>query len=218
MPLHRRTVLASLGTAFVSAGCLASATDRDSGSQNDPRTDTPTKTPEDLYDDTPAPGDRFADKPCPSFAETDKTVCAHSNGDSELHLEPSSQVFRPDPGADIIETLTFTLYNDSDRPFNLNPHAWQVHGKENGQWSLVSPDAHVEPLSEVPAGESYEWVLSQQAYPTANAADQLYVTIDVEPGRHAFTIDGWFGSTGKKTERESVECLALFDVVDIVGE
>lgn len=214
MPLHRRTVLASLGTAFVSAGCLASATNQDGGSRNDPQTDTP----EDPHAGIPTPGGRFDNEPCPSFADTDRTLCAHNRGDSELSLEPSSQVFRPDSSTDVVETLTFTLYNDSDRPFTLNPHAWRVHDNQNGQWSLVAPDTHVEPLSEVPASESYEWVVSQQPYPTAKAADQLYLTVDVEPGRHAFTIDGWFGSTGGKTERESVECVALFDVVDIVGE
>ncbi|MEF8784790.1 MAG: hypothetical protein V5A45_02570 [Haloarculaceae archaeon] len=214
----RRTVLASLGTAVLSAGCLASADSQDGDSGDSPRTEHPASPPDTPYPDSPTPRNRFADEPCPSFVETDQTVCAHSHGDSELSLEPSSQVFRPEPGTDVIETLTFTLYNDSDRPFNLNPRAWQVHRKESGQWSLVAPDNHVEPLSEVPAGESYEWVLSKQPFPTAATADKLYVTVDIEPGRHAFAIDGWVGSTGEKAEKKSVECLALFDVVDIVGE
>lgn len=216
MPLHRRTVLASLGTAFLSAGCLAAADDQDGDPRDDIRTGTPTKTPEDTYSEAPTPKDRFADEPCPSFAETDRTVCARSRGDSKLYLESSSQVFRPDAGADIIETVTFALYNDSDQPFRLNPHAWQVHDRQNGQWSLVAPDAHIEPLSEVPAGKSYEWVLSQQPHPTGNSNQRSYVTTNLAPGRHAFTIDGWFDTAGDGDEKETVECLALFDVIDVV--
>ncbi len=214
MALHRRTVLASLGTAFISAGCLAAADNQGGDSGDTPRTDTPTDTPEDPYSDTPR--DRFADESCPSFAETDRTVCARSHGDSEIYLEPSGQVFRPDAGADIIETLTFTLYNDSDQPFRLNPHAWQVHNRQNGQWSLVAPDAHVDPLSEVPSGESYEWVLSQQPHPTRNTNQRSYVTTDLTPGRHAFTIDGWFDTASDDGEKETIECLTLFDVIDVV--
>ncbi|WP_340098091.1 hypothetical protein [Salinibaculum salinum] len=218
MPSTRRTVLASLGTAFVSAGCLASADDQNGSPGETPETESPASMTEDPYADTPETRGRFADNPCPSFAETDRTICTHSREDNDIYLVSSSQLLRPDPSTDIIETITFTLYNERDQPFSLNPHAWQIQAKQNGQWSPVAPDVHVEPMAEVPAGGSYEWVLSQRPYPTANGDRQVHATVDLEPGRHAFAIDGWFDSMGEETESESVECLALFDVADIVGE
>ncbi|WP_302081458.1 hypothetical protein [Salinibaculum rarum] len=216
MPSTRRTVLASLGTALVSAGCLVSAEDRSDSPGDDPNANTPAREPDGPYSDGPTARGRFADEPCPSFAETDRTVCAHSRGDSDIYLESSSEVFRPDPSTDSVESLTFTLCNDHDRPFRFNPHAWQLYDKENGEWSLVAPEVYIEPVSEIPPGGSYEWVLSRQPRPGASADDWLDVTVDVTPGRKAFTVDGWFGTAGEGAETHSVECLALFDVVDIV--
>lgn len=216
MPSTRRTVITSLGTALVSAGCLVSANDQADSPEDDTGAGPPSGTPGSPYSDGPPKSTRFADEPCPSFTETDRTVCAHSRGDSDIYLESSGEVFQSDPSTEIVESLTFRLCNDRDRPFRFNPHAWQVYGKENGQWSLVAPDVQREPVSEIPPDGSYEWVLSRQSRPGGSADGWLDVTVDVTPGRKAFAVDGWFGAVGDDTETHSVECLALFDVVDIV--
>ena len=215
MRLRRRALLASLGSALVSAGCLgAPGAPQNGDSGGTTPMDTPTATPgEPTATPTPtqSPG-RFADEPCHSFTETDRTVCWHARADSALFLEPSTEEFRPVENDGTVETITFTLHNDSDEPFELNPYAWAVKRKDDGDWRHVAPDGYVEPLIPVSPGETFEWVLSRQPHPTPEGDRRLYPTVEVDTGRHAFAVDGLLGDPDG-TDQERVECVALFDVV-----
>jgi hypothetical protein len=215
MRLRRRALLASLGSAVVSAGCLGApgAPQNGDGGGTGP-SDTPTATPggpTGTATQTRPPG-RFADEPCPSFTETDRTVCWHTRADSDVFLEPSAAVFRPVANDGTVETITFTLHNDSDGTFELNPYAWAVKRKDDGEWRHVAPDAYVEPLIPVLPGETFEWVLSRQPHPTPETDRRLYPTAEVGAGRHAFAVDGLLGEESA-ADQERVECVALFDVV-----
>ncbi|MFB6141708.1 MAG: hypothetical protein ABEJ30_00015 [Halorientalis sp.] len=223
MAPDRRTVLATLSSALVSAGCLGTnpgSPDDGTTTPTDRPGDTPTDTPTDGPSDTPTdnapqlPTDsRFAGEPCPTFTDADRTVCWHTATDPDVFLAPETEVFRPVSGNQEVETVTFTLHNVADEPFALNPYAWALKRREDGDWRHVAPDAHIEPLVEVPPGGSYEWVLSRQQHPVPPADDdeRLYPTVDVSNGHYAFVVDGWFGE-GDESQRESVACVALFDV------
>lgn len=218
--MKRRTVLAALGTTLT-AGCLGDGTQPGNGTETptaepdetptSPGGDTPTdETPPEDY--SPTPTDRFDDVGCPSFTETDRTVCWHTRTDSEVSLEPSSEEFETVSGNGTVETITFKLSNDSDRQFSFNPHEWTVYCRNRAEWTRVAPDEWVEPWVHVSPGETYRWVLSRQPHPTPGADGTLYPTVDVESGTHAFTVHGQLGSGD---DRESVEFVALFDVVRI---
>ncbi|MFC7133473.1 MULTISPECIES: hypothetical protein [Salinibaculum] len=210
MKLRRRTFLVALAGTAASAGCTGAADQPQDERPTETQTPAPTEDPK-----ADTPEDRFADEPCPSFTQTDRTVCWHSREDGDVFLEPSAEVLRVGDGDDTVETVTFTLHNDADRAFKLNPHAWAVKEKLDGEWTHVAPDAHVEPQMEVPAGKTYEWVLSRQTHSSPMAERTLAVTADVTPGVHAFAVHGWYGDGD---DAEDVECIALFEVEDVVTE
>jgi hypothetical protein len=209
MPIKRRRYLAAVGTTLAVAGCSGTAgTPTGSETPTGPPADadTPTDaTPDDTM--TPVPGDRFGDEPCPSFTETDHTVCWHTRGETDIWLEPEGPEFVAAAGNDTVETISFTLHNERTEPFRLNPYAWALQRRERDGWHRVAPEQHIEPLETVPPGGTYTWVLSRQPHPRPESERTLSPTIEVENGRHAFTVDGWFGE-----QETTVECLALFDV------
>lgn len=225
MTPNRRDVLVALGAGLATAGCIDGAspggpsTDDPGGNgTTDSPTDTASPTDTERPTDTPDEEDRFADEPCPSFTETDRTVCAHTRpADAPVWLDASAQVFEPVSGNDAVETIAFRLHNESGEVFTLNPYAWAVKRRVDGEWRHVAPDAHVEPLVEVPDGERYTWILSRETHPTPNAERTLYPVVDVEHGLHAFAVDGWTGgANASESARTTVELVALFDVKPIV--
>lgn len=172
--MRRRPLLAALGTAAV-AGCLSNAPlGGDDGR-------TPIEPPDDWGE-------------CPSFEDdVDLTVCATDAAGADVALTPSSRTFEED-GDDEVETLTFTLRNDGDGPFRFNPHDWAVMRWIPDGWERVAPDEHVDPLYELPAGGTYEWVLSTTEHPSPMSEDSTAVVVDLTAGeRYAFRVDGWFG-------------------------
>jgi hypothetical protein len=241
MTTNRRTVLATLGAVLLPAGCLGAPVDSRADRGNStvsgdpptepstatpgepptetpdgPPTGTPDQTPTPTSDRTPTttPDGRFRDEPCPSFSGADRTVCAHTRpADAPVYLESSADVLRVDP-EDAVETITFTLHNDTGGPVTLNPYAWAVHRKDgDGEWARVAPDVHVQPLVELPDGETYAWILSRRPHPTPEGDRTLYPTVDVGNGRHAFAVVGRVGPVGGDGDSgERVECVALFDV------
>ncbi len=214
MTRNRREVLLALGAGLATAGCIGGG-DRSPGGNETPTID-PTETPTDTQTptDTPETPDRLADEPCPSFTETDRTVCAHTRPmDADVWLDVDAQQFQPVSGNDAVETIAFTLHNETGGRFTLNPYAWAVKRREDGEWAHVAPDAHVEPLVEIPDGGTYTWVLSREVHPTPSSERTLYPTVEVENGLHAFAVDGWTGGADASGEsRTTVELTALFDV------
>jgi hypothetical protein len=200
MDIPRRHVLAAIGgSSLLLAGCTGPGGEPtpDGGDAGDgDGSPTPTRS-----------ADRFAGVTCPSFAGVDRTVCWHTDPDADLVLEPSTELF--EPTTDGVETVTFTLRNRTGTVFTLNPYAWAVERFADGEWRHVAPDAHIEPLVDVPAGESYLWRLARETHPTPESDRSLDVVVPVETGRHAFAVDGFLGE-GESPER--VECVALFDV------
>lgn len=216
----RRTVLATLGTALAAGGCLDGLTGGPAADDTPSPggTDTPPSGTEmppggsDTPPGTPTPGRLDVD--CPSFAGTDGTVCADAvPPEMGIIPEASSRRFKPVSGNDAVETITFTLHNETGNPFTLNPHAWSLHRLEQGQWRHVAPDEHLDPLVELPRGAAYEWVLSRESHPTPNAERTLYPTVAVQNGVHAFAVDGWVGDAETpEADRITVEAIALFEV------
>jgi hypothetical protein len=226
--MKRRTVLGALGGAFsLTAGCVTrTVTDGPPPSDADLSGSAPTDTVTDDSSgrpDTQSPnggddaGAPFEDVPCPSFADTvDRTVCAHTrDGNEPVSLTPSEQVFSPTTGDDTVETLRFTLRNESGRAFGLNPYGWAIKERTADGWSHVAPDAHAEPWVTLDDGETYGWVLSVEQHPSPDADRAVSVTEGLDSGTYAFQITGSLaGETadGGTTSSTSVEGVALFAV------
>ena len=216
----RRTVLATLGGALATGGCL-DVLGGGPGAESSPPAGTPSATGTDetpaTVTDTPPPGTGTPDGldvDCPSFAATDKTYCAGAiPPEFGVRLEASSRRFEPVSGNDAVETITFTLQNETGNPFTLNPHAWRLFRLERGEWRHVAPEEHLDPLVELPERAAFEWVLSRESHPTPTAERTLYPTVAVRNGVHAFAVDGWVGDADTPgAERVTVEAVALFEV------
>lgn len=215
----RRTLLATVGSALALGGCQRLGSGSPDGTTPPPSdTETPpdrTDTPAEPTDTPPAtPQPDVLDLACPSFAATDKTYCAYAiPPEIGVRFEVSTHRFEPVAGNDTVETITFTLRNETKQAFSLNPHAWSLHRFDDDAWTRVAPEEHVDPLYELPRRETYEWVLSREPHPTETGDRRLYPTVDVEAGSYAFAVDGWLGDASTpESERTTYELIARFEV------
>ncbi|SDF06977.1 hypothetical protein [Halorientalis regularis] len=219
--MKRRTVLTALGTATVAtAGCLdrsgdgSTPTDTDGPGRTD-RTGTPPGTATDERRTPTVLSGRFDGTDCPGFSDSvDRTVCYHAIQDdaAEVWVEPDSEVFAPTTGDNTVETITFTLCNESDEPFGLNPYAWAIKRRTGDGWEHVAPEEYVEPWRTVEDGGTYTWRLSVETHPSPARDDHLTLVEDLESGVYAFAITGSLGGSGKTDGSTWVECVALFSV------
>lgn len=204
--MHRRTVLAALGTLTAgTAGCLTQGSRSTPDDSTGTDTDDPTTSP-----DGATPSDPVGDVECPSFAETaDRTVCWPETGDEPLYLDASSVVFEPSAGDGGVETIEFVLHNASERAVGLNPYAWGIERQTTDGWEHVAPEVYPEPWTSVESGETYTWVLSVEEHSGAMAERTMAVTEDLADGTYAFHLTCM---AGDESTRETVECIALFEV------
>lgn len=193
--MRRRELLASVAAATAAvAGCA--------GRADDPRTGTPTDDP-----GAGPGGPSFGD--CPSFVEgVDRTVCYADRGSAPAVLRPDGTEFADYDADDEVQTLTFTLDNGGDATVRLNPYDWAVYRLAEGEWVRVAPDAVVEPLTDVPPGETHEWRLSAEPHPSPVGEDATEVVVEgLESGhRHVFRVHGQVGDA-------HVEWVARFEHV-----
>jgi len=211
--MRRRTVLAAIGTTLATTGCLGATSPGtgDGDGATDSPTDSPTETPGTPDGPYPEYPDSIRNAECPSFADADRTVCNHTrSADAEVFFSVSSPVYEYTRGDDAVETVTFTLHNESDREFGFNPYGWAVKQKTSSGWKHVAPEVHPEPWTTVQPGGTYRWELATETHPTPKAEDQQYPVVeDLSSGLHAFTIAGLLGDGDDPVE---IECIALFDV------
>lgn len=218
--MQRRTLLATIGsTLVVGAGCVSVSNGEDGDPATTPAgTDTPTAS-------DPGEGDgagaSFEDVPCPSFLDdVDRTVCTHTAGsDAVVSLTVSQQVFTPTTDDDSVETMEFTLHNDSDTPFGLNPYAWELRRQTDDGWTHVAPDEYIEPWYTLEPGGTYTWELGVESHPTPQQERTVSLTADIDSGTYAFQTSGFLdepqaGETpaDDDSEKTHVECIALFEV------
>ncbi|SEN06954.1 hypothetical protein SAMN05216388_1001291 [Halorientalis persicus] len=216
--MKRRTMLTALGTATVAtAGCLdrsgdgSTPTDTDGPGSTD-RTETPAGTADESRTPT-APSGRFDGADCPAFSDSvDRTVCFHAlgNGSAEVWIEPDRELFEPTTDDDTVETITFTLCNESGESFGLNPYAWAIKRRTADGWEHVAPEEHVEPWTTVDDGGTYTWRLSVETHPSPDRDDHMTLVEALESGVYAFAIAGSLG--GETSGTTWVECVALFEV------
>lgn len=217
--MKRRTVLATLGSSALAAGCLgrSGAPGADDGTDTDttdPGTDGTTgETP---TDGTPTDGslpiEPVADVDCPAQEGADRTVCwpHEDGGDANVWLSGSGVVLEPAADGEV-GTLTFTLHNVAGESFGLNPYDWRIDRQTASGWEHVAPDVHIEPWTHVESGGTYEWVLSQQQHAAPGSETTQTVVQDLDAGTHAFTVSGILGGDDE-TAGERVTCTALFVV------
>lgn len=193
--MKRRPFVAAIAGLVVTAGC----TTRGSGLAGDT---TPTATP-DSRERTNTPSSE-----CPSFVrDADRTVCSDDSGDAEVYIDPSEERF-VDYGADeTVQTIRFTLRNESDRPFSIDVNDWAVKHRTDSGWQHVAPDDHTDERVEVPSGGSYEWTLATQTHPSPMAADSQSIVVDLRSAEtYAFAVHGSLGD-------EHIECVTRFEYV-----
>lgn len=214
--MDRRRLLATVGTAVVAtAGCLtdppADTDTTDSTQSTDEPADGPATTSPDGTAEMSPDDDRFADVPCPSFSKADRTNCWHTvdPASASVYLEPDSELLA-ETNDDVVETLSFVLHNETGGDFGLNPHAWSIYRRTDGEWTRVAPDEYIEPWYTLADGETYTWRVSLEPHPSPNADDELDVVQPLEDGTYAFHVSGHVESG--PDEGTAIECIALFAV------
>lgn len=199
--MRRRTVLGAVaGTSL--AGCLTDA----AGLAE--RDDVETGSPGARGDsDIPTFG------ACPSFVDDpDRTVCWSDRGDADVYLEPSTRMFAESETYQAIDTVTFTLRNDSDGEVRLNPYDWAVKRRTGDGWVHVSPDGGMpQPLLVLGTGDTHEWRLATTDDLPGNAEERRDVVADLpSEGTYAFRLHGWLGPVD---EAAHAEWIARFEYV-----
>ena len=220
--MHRRRLLAGLAAA-ASAGCLG----RSGGEQSSPtgaRTATATARTETDTPGVPTASDTFAGTSCPEYTDADRTVCYHTapeGADVVLSAEP--EVFDPESGDNIVQTLRFTLYNQGEWTVLVNPYDWTIHRRDGSSWSRVAPEGpRSEPLYILEPGATLEWELPEMTHPSPGGDDTYRVDASLEPGTYAFSVTGSYDGTNL-TETPSGEppaetaFVALFRLDSPVG-
>lgn len=235
--MRRRHVLhaSALGLASL-AGCQAggggpgaTTTTDQSPTTTDHTSPPPTTTAERSTTTTPSPAPApasgvFDGFECPSFDdEADRTVCYHGvdPAEADVVLSVGTEVFDPDYGDDVVETLPFRLYNRSQWHVHLNPDGWRIARLEDGAWTHVAPEAHDVPLVVLSPGQTYVWELPSEPHPTPRPNRYRLLDVELAAGTYAFHVAGRLGAGLDETPTadppdERVELVGLFRLVRAV--
>ncbi|MFC3477640.1 cupredoxin domain-containing protein [Halobacterium litoreum] len=182
--MNRRRFLAASGVALstAAAGCLSS--------------------PGSAGDDAPA-----CPQSVPRFERADydgdvRVVCDAASDDaptdeSALAPTPRTTAFGGD-------AVTFEFANRRDEHYNIDPHAWTMQKRVDGEWRLAVPTrSSMGESSSLAPGTTYTWALS---FPSQGSSEDLPLdavsgdstaTIrGLTPGMYAFHVWGSYGDAG----------------------
>lgn len=223
--MKRRAVIVSIGALVAGAGCVDSSSPSDedeTGETDKTPTDntqndgTPSDTPRDNPDEGDAAGTSFEDIDCPSFADSaDRTVCSHTDTDSDVYPTVSQDVFTPTTADDSVETMAIVVHNESDGLFGFNPYDWAIKRHTDDGWEHVAPDAVVEPWYNLSAGDAYTWELSVESHSDTEGDQTRSITEDLDSGTYAFQMTGFLNDADEESSPGNgthIECIALFSV------
>ncbi len=98
----------------------------------------------------PREDSRFAGESYPAIA--DETRWFHESAGDDVYLEPSKELVELPH-----DEVTFTVHNDGDEEFGLNPYRWDAYklhgdGLTDGEWKHLNPRATPEPWEMVSPG------------------------------------------------------------------
>lgn len=181
------------------------------------------RTPNDGTGDRPGEGDgagaSFDDIACPSFADSvDRTVCSHTDSDSDIYPTVSEAVFTPTTDDNSVETLAIRVHNESGATFEFNPYEWALKRQTADGWVHVAPEEYVEPLYRLPSGETYTWELGVESHPKPGDNYTTTITEDLDSGTYAFQMIGFRPESEAEPSQDGeipgtvIECITLFRV------
>lgn len=194
MSRNRREILATLAASgALLAGCVSdSPAGSGDGTDND---DDGTRNGNADGDppESKLPDEEFPEE-CPQY-NVDRVICYDAVDPEELpgYLEPSTRTFTE------ADTVTFTLYNQSDAHLQSNFYNWELSKRVDGAWYRIAPFETPEPIMSLEAGESHEWSLTAdntgiadgQSVSGASGTSDLTVE-GLGGGHYAFRATGFF--------------------------
>lgn len=195
--MERRSVLrrlGALGGLLGTAGCLTGSSTNTSG----PTTNTMNKTGE-----------------CPTLnSNVDRTICDDVSKDSTpriiLSADPTS--FTVDTTDQSVETLQFTLSNQSDQPFVIDSRSWAIARVTDGNWNKIESGDPSEQSITVSPGGKHRWSLSLTPHPTQQTKNTSFITANLEDGNYVFAVNG---KLKRSRQPLQVECQAQFTLTTI---
>lgn len=144
---RRRFAALAAGSVTVTAGCL-------DGDENDGRNGNDYGNGDGGDDRDDGVNDENGDEETtefrghelPSFPHADRTVWYHDRGDAPVYVEPSDETVEPPA------EVEFTLRNEGNEEFGINPYSWNVYKLHDGDWKLLRAREIPEPWQMVEPG------------------------------------------------------------------
>lgn len=197
-PVSRREALSIGGTTLLGglAGCLSDSSDGDDGTTPDGRTiGTATPTPEPTVvpemDAEPRIDSRFDDADDAEFGSGELVLYHAIHEPVAAHLSPLHEAVHPD------DLLRFSLFNNHFEELRIDPSAWTIERRADGEWSSVAAGDATGDETELGQGDTRTWPFRRD------------VLSDHGAGVYAFHVDGTDAVTG-----ESQTFATLFELVD----
>lgn len=140
------------------------------------------------------PFESAAAVPCPPVGDG-QTTCSHTVSDTAgaVYFTPTApRLERP------ADTATFTLHNDTDRRFGMNPYGWTVMKRVGDGWRHVAPSVYPQPWTTVQSGETFQWTFGfgDASVEGERMGDAVHLD-HLGPGTFAFYIGGLLGEDGE---------------------
>jgi len=143
MKLTRRR-FAALVAATAASGCLDNG---DENGEDDGRDDVGDENSED-GDGDGTPTTEFRGRAVPPLPHADETLWYHDRGEVSVYLEPSDETVEPPA------EVEFTLRNEGDEAFGVNPYDWDLYKLHDGDWKRLKARETPEPWQMVEPGEA----------------------------------------------------------------
>lgn len=91
---------------------------------------------------------------------------------------------------DTVETLGFTLDNQTKCPISLVPTGWELVRNVDRGWEQVDRGAGESGPITVASGEDHRWSLSIVPHPTPFTESTTFIHADLSPGTYALEVSG----------------------------
>lgn len=100
-----------------------------------------------------------------------------------------------------VDSLIFTLQNQTSCSLMVDPEAWQIERNSADSWEQVASGANSDEQITIANGSQHEWSLSLTPHPTPHTDSRTFVVADLSEATYAFVVTGTVDSEERITRR-----------------
>lgn len=137
---------------------------------------------------------------CLSEARLERTgnSCA---GTEQLSFEADTDEFIVVTDDNTVDSLVFTLQNQTSCSLMLDPKAWHIERKSGDGWEQIASGDHGDEQITIANGSEHGWSLSLTPHPTPHTDSTTFVVADLSEATYAFVLAGTVDSEERITRR-----------------